>query len=95
MRIRTASTRRAIDKWKGKAKAHARRSQFWALDLVSRVLTSPGKRRVAFVPMLVLALSVNFAALELAILVLVGFFVAKLHFYRLVNSAMDFFRLPV
>jgi hypothetical protein len=42
--------------------------------------------------MLILALSINFAALELVVLVLLGFFVAKLQFYRLVNSAMNLFQ---
>jgi len=38
----------------------------------------------------ILALSLNFAALELGILILLGFFVAKLHCYRLVNSILNF-----
>lgn len=95
MRISTASTRRAIDRWKGKAKDQARRSQIWALDLVSHLLTSPKRGRAFLVPVLVFALSVNFAALELVILVLVGLFIVKLHVYRFVNSMMNIFGAPV
>lgn len=92
MRIRTASTRRAIDRWKGRAKAHVRRTQLWSLDFAARLLTSRKRAGVALIPMLILALSINFAALELVVLVLLGFFVAKLQFYRLVNSAMNLFQ---
>ena len=94
MRISTASTRRAIDRWKGRARSHARRSQLWALDLVSRLLTSPKRGKPFFVPMLVFGLSVNFAALELVIFILLGFFVANLHVYRFVNSMMNLLQVP-
>lgn len=91
MRIKTAHTRRAIDKWKSRAKAQVRRSQAWGLDLVTRLLTSPKRGRVALVPLLVLALLFNFATLEFAMLVLVGFFTVKLHLYRFANLLL---RIP-
>ena len=45
--------------------------------------------------MLVFALSVNFAALVLAIFILVGLFIVKLHVYRFVNSVMNIYRFPI
>lgn len=92
MRVSTASTRRSIDRWRGKAKAHVIRSRYLALEYASRLLTSPRKGRAALLPPLVLALSVNFALFELGVLVLMGFLVAKLHFYRFLNSVAGLFR---
>ena len=95
VRVSTASTRRSIDMWRGKAKAHVMRSQYLALEYVSRLLTSPRKGKVALVPPLVLALSLNFALFELGVLVMMGFFVAKLHFYRFLNSVAGLIRFSV
>lgn len=94
MRIRTASTRRAIDKWKGAAKRRARNSQFWALDFVAGVLTSSRRERFVYIPPLILALSFHFAFIELGILVVAGFYVAKLYCVRFVNSILGLFALP-
>lgn len=91
MRIRTASTRRAIDRWKAQARLQVRRSQDSALDFVSRLLVSPQRGRAVFIPPMILALSLHFAVVELATIVLVGFFVAKLHCYRFANSVMGLF----
>lgn len=71
-----------------RTKAQVRNSQCWALDLVARLLTSSKRGKVVFIPLLVVALSFNFAILELVILILVGFFIAKLQCYRFVNSMM-------
>ena len=88
MRIRTAGTRRAIDRWKVRAKLHVRSSQDRALDFVSRLLVPPQRGKAVFIPPLVLALSLNFAAVELATIILVGFFIAKLQCYRFANGVM-------
>lgn len=37
---------------------------------------------------LIVALSLNFAALEFVVLIVIGFFLAKLHCYRFANSIM-------
>jgi len=86
VRIKTAPTRRAIDKWKGKARAHLERTQVWGLELVSMLLTSSRRGRALLVPLIGVGLLFNFAAVELATLSLVGFLMVKLKFYTLVNS---------
>ena len=92
MRIGTASTRRAIDTWKGRAKAHVKRTQLWTLEFLTRVLTSRSREKTVLVPLLIMALSVRFAVLELVILVLVGFYFVKLQLYRFVNATAGLFR---
>ena len=94
VKINTASTRRAIDRWREKARAEARRIQARALDIVAGVVTSSKRGRFAFVPPLLLAFSLHFAVVEIAILTVAGFYVAKLHCYRLVNSVLGVFSLP-
>jgi len=94
VRIGTASTRRGIDKWKATAKWKARSFQFWALDFVARVLTSPRREKFLYLPPLILALSFHFAFLEFGILLVAGFYVAKLHCVRLVNSILGLFAVP-
>ena len=94
VKIRTAPTRRAIDKWKGKARAQARMSQYWALDFVTQLLTSSKRWKVVFIPPLILVLSFNFAAFELGILILVSFFITKLQCYRFANSVMNHLPFP-
>lgn len=59
--------------------------------MVAQSLTSARRGKIALVPLLVLALSFNFAVLELAILILIGFFIAKLQCYRFINSMIGFF----
>ncbi|MDG6902728.1 MAG: hypothetical protein JRM80_12330 [Nitrososphaerota archaeon] len=88
MRLSTASTRRAIDKWKRHARSQATRSKYWALEMVSGVVTSARREKLVVLPFLGLAVLFNFAAIQFGVLVLIGFFVAKLHCYRLVNSVM-------
>lgn len=57
---------------------------------MAQIIVSPSRSRILLVLPLVLALSLNFAAVELSVLIVVGFFVTKLRFYRLVNSVMKF-----
>lgn len=91
MRIKTASTRRAIDKWKDEAEAHVAKSQVWALELYTQLLSSPRRGRALLVPIFGLALMFHFAAIELVALISLGFFVAKLKFYGFLNSMLRFF----
>ena len=93
MRLSTTSTRRAIDKWKGRARSQASKSKYWALEMAAIVLVSARWGRFAVLPFLGVAAFFNFAAIQLVVLAFVGFFVAKLHFYRLVNSIVGFFTL--
>jgi len=87
-KIKTAATRRAIDMWKERAKTETSRFHSWTLALVAQLIVSTGRRRMFLVIPVVLALSLNFAVFELVILILIGFFIAKLHCYRFVNSMM-------
>ncbi|MDG7007224.1 MAG: hypothetical protein JRN06_03135 [Nitrososphaerota archaeon] len=94
MKVSTAATRKAIDRWKAKAGAEARRIQVRALDIVAGVITSTKRGRFALVPPVLLALSLNFALVELAILVVAGFYIAKLQCYRFVNSILRVLSFP-
>lgn len=89
MKIRTASTRRAIGRWKGEAKAQETKFYSCALALAAPLLASARWGRIVLIPVLILALSLNFAAFEPVILILMGFFIAKFHCYRFVNSMME------
>lgn len=94
MKVKTASTRRSIDKWKGRARGQVRRSQTWGMELVSRLVLSSRRGKFALVPPLLAALSFNFVTAEFVILLLVGYFILKLHCYRLVNSLMRLLPSP-
>ena len=90
MRIRTAATHKAIDKWKERMSAEASRFHISTAAIVTSFLSVPKVGRFAFAIALVLAAIVNFALSEFALLALLGFLVAKLHCYRLVNSFLRF-----
>jgi hypothetical protein len=86
VKLSTASTRRAVDKWKGKIADRAEKFQLWTFGLAAALLASQNARRGLLLPFLIFAMSLNFAAFELGALFLAGFFVAKLHCYRFANS---------
>ena len=90
MRIRTAATHRAIDKWKERMSAEASRFYVSTAAIVASFLSVPKVERFALAVGLVLAAIVNFALSEFALLALLGFFMAKLHCYRLLNSFLRF-----
>ena len=58
--------------------------------ILTSFLSVPKLGRFALASALVLAAVVNFALSEFALLALLGFLMAKLHCYRLVNSFMRF-----
>lgn len=72
MRIKTASTRRAIGRWKNRARAEATNFRSWALTLEARAIAPQKLGGILFALSLALALSLNFAALEFAMLVVNG-----------------------
>jgi hypothetical protein len=92
LRVKTASTRRAIDAWRSRAKAQVRKSRDWTLYLAAQLLTSSRRERAALVPLLLLASTFHFATLELAMLSLLGFLAAKLQCYRFVNLVLGYFQ---
>jgi hypothetical protein len=90
MRIKTATTRKSIDKWREKARSEATRFYASTAVVAAFILSTPRQRRFFLALPMVFALALNFAFLELAVLILIGFFLAKLHCYRLVNTAIRF-----
>lgn len=90
MRIRTTATRKAIDKWKERMNAEASRFYLSTATILTSFVSVPKIGRFALAIALVLAAVVNFALSEFALLTLLGFLVAKLHCYRLVNSFLRF-----
>jgi len=90
MRISTAATLRAIDKWKEKTSSEASRFYMSTGALLASALPAPRRGRLLLAVALVVATIANFAFSELALLVFLGFLTAKLYCYRLVNSFLRF-----
>ncbi|HXW95627.1 MAG TPA: hypothetical protein VEJ19_07970 [Nitrososphaerales archaeon] len=90
MRISTAATLRAIDKWKEKTRSEATRFYMSTWTLVASFLPVPRRRSVLLAIGLVVATIANFAFSEFALLIFLGFLTAKLQCYRLVNSLLRF-----
>ena len=94
MKAKAASTRRAIDSWKSRAKVQVRKSRDWTLYLAAQLLTSSRRERAALIPLVAFASLLSFATLELVMLILIGFFIAKLQCYRFVNLVLGAFESP-
>jgi len=90
MRISTAATLRAIDKWKDKMSSEASRFYISTGALLTSVLPPARRGRLLLAIALVVATVANFAFSELALLVFLGFLTAKLQCYRLVNTFLKF-----
>ncbi|HYA55811.1 MAG TPA: hypothetical protein VEC08_05800 [Nitrososphaerales archaeon] len=90
MRISTAATLRAIDKWKEKTRSEASRFYLSTWALFASVLPPARRGRILLAVALIVATMANFAFSELALLVFLGFLTAKLQCYRLVNSFLRF-----
>ncbi|MGI0078547.1 MAG: hypothetical protein ACRECH_02885 [Nitrososphaerales archaeon] len=91
MRIKTSRTLRSIDQWKHRLRL--RNHKFMGGMSVLLLGFSAARKEVGMLLLLVLGLSVHFAAVQFASLVLVGFFIAKLNFYRFANLFLRFSRL--
>ena len=88
MRLSTAGTRRAIDRWKAKASLGTDRFYGAVASAATLLLLTPRRRRLILaVPVAAIGI-LGLAFLELALVILVGFLVAKLACYRLVNSVL-------
>jgi hypothetical protein len=57
------------------------------------ILSTPRRGKFFLVLPMIFALALNFAVLELVVLILIGFLLAKLHCYRLVNTTIRFMTL--
>jgi hypothetical protein len=94
LRLSTAATRRAIDKWEERTRSEASRFYASCAAILASFLSDHGRLRVLFGIALVLATMFNFAFSEFALLALLGFLTVKLHCYRLVNSFLNFLPFP-
>ncbi len=83
MRIKTSRTLRSIDQWKHNLRL--RNHKFLGGMSVLLLAFGMAKKEIGVLLLLILGLSVHFAAVQFASLVLVGFFIAKLNFYRFAN----------
>lgn len=82
MRIKTADALRQVDRWKQTVLDRYRRF----VASLSFLLISVGHRRQVLIPMFfTVGMSLHFALLELASLIVLGVFLLKLHSYRLAN----------
>jgi len=90
LRISTAATLRAIDKWKEKTRSEASRFYVSTAALFASIMPPARLRRLLLALALVVATMANFAFSELALLVFLAFLTAKLQCYRLVNSFLRF-----
>ena len=88
MRIRTARTHRAIDKWRDKAHIEAARFYTSLVALVGYLLSAPRRGKLAFAMPVVMTAALNFAVFEFVFLVVIGFFTAKLYCYKFANSML-------
>jgi hypothetical protein len=90
VRIRTAATRKAIDKWKERMSFEASRFYMSTAAIFASFVFVPKIGRFALAVALALSAVVNFALSEFALLALLGFLVAKLHCYRFLNLFLRF-----
>lgn len=88
MRIKTARTNRAIDKWREKAQTEATRFYTSTVAVVVFVLSAPKRGKLALILPVVVTAALNFAVFELVFLVVIGFFTAKLYCYKFANSML-------
>jgi len=88
MRLGTAGTRRAIDEWKEKASLETNRFYGSVASIAMLLHMTPQRRRLILALPVAATAILGFAFLELALIILIGFFIAKLSCYRLVNSLL-------
>jgi hypothetical protein len=86
LRVKTASTRRALDKWKEKGASETSRFYASLAALGAFVLTAPRRGRFFLTVPVLFATSLSFVALGFTILFIVGWLAATLRCYLLVNS---------
>ena len=88
VRISTAATRRAIDRWKERIGSEASRFYLSTSALIASFLPAPEGGRSLFAFALIPATIANFALSEFALLALLFFLTAKLNCYRLANAVL-------
>jgi len=88
LRIKTARTHRSIDKWREKARTEATRFYTSTVAVIAFILSAPRRGKLALALPVVLTAALNFAVFEFVFLVVIGFFTAKLYFYKFANSML-------
>jgi len=88
LRIKTARTHRAIDKWREKARAEATRFYTSTVAVVAFILSAPRRGKLTLALPVVLTAALNFAVFEFVFLLVIGFFTAKLYCYKVANSML-------
>ncbi len=86
LRISTAATRRAIDRWKERTHTEASRFYVSTAAIFVPFLSGPRERRLLLAFFFVFASMVNFAFSEFALLTLLCLLTVKLQCYRLFNA---------
>jgi len=84
LRIKTANTLRAIDNWI--VRFRNRNTSFLLGFFALAIGLASSKKTLFAFPGLVIALALYFAAIQLGILILIGFFLSKLYSYKIVNA---------
>jgi len=90
VRISTAETRRAIDKWKERTSSEVSRFHMTTAAVITSFLSNSRGIRAIFALALIALTILNFAFSEFALLTLLTFLTAKLYCYKLVNSFFRF-----
>jgi len=88
VRLRTAGTLRAIDRWKEKAGLEVERFYGSLASIAILIPAAPQRKKLVWVLPLAVVGVLDFAFLEFALLVLLGLLTAKLSCYRLFNSML-------
>lgn len=91
MRIKTSRTLRSIDNWK--KRFDLRNHRFLAAMSVLILALSCSNGEVLFLAFLIFGISIHYAAMQFAALILMGFLWAKLGMYRFTNIILRGLRL--
>ena len=84
MRIATSRTLRSIDNWRHRLSVKNQRFTN-GVSILLLALGSTKNLTVVLFALLILSFSVEFAAVQFGSIILLGFFMLKLRFYRLSN----------
>ncbi|HZW55764.1 MAG TPA: hypothetical protein VFF30_05695 [Nitrososphaerales archaeon] len=84
MRIATSRTLRSIDNWRQRLSVKNQRFVH-GVSILLLALGSTRNLTVVLLALLIFSISVEFAAVQFGSIVLLGFFMLKLRFYRLSN----------
>jgi hypothetical protein len=89
LRLKTARTLRSIDNWK--KRFDLTNHKFLAAMSILVLAASYANGEVFILALLILGLTIHYAAVQFAALILIGFFAAKLTMYRFSNIVLRLF----